>query len=114
MNKKIISALLTIVMTSAALAGCTDGDKEDSGLANTNKVDNAIENASAVADTTGFVYTGEAPITNEGGKLKILAQESNYSFVDIGSAPRFLRRPEYRRNGSFMPMILMKKKYPPY
>lgn len=91
MKKKIISAFLTIVMTSAALAGCTDGDKEDSGLANTNKVDNAIENASAVADTTGFVYTGEAPITNEGGKLKILAQESNYSFVDIGSAPIVLK-----------------------
>ena len=91
MKKKIISAFLTIVMTSAALAGCTDGDKEDSGLTNTNKVDNAIENASTVADTTGFVYTGEAPITNEGGKLKILAQESNYSFVDIGSAPIVLK-----------------------
>ena len=91
MKKKIISAFLTIVMTSAALAGCTDGEKEDSGLTNTNKVDNAIENASAVADTTGFVYTGEAPITNEGGKLKILAQESNYSFVDIGSAPIVLK-----------------------
>ncbi len=91
MKKKIISAFLTIVMTSAALAGCTGGDKEDSGLTNTNKVDNAIENASTVADTTGFVYTGEAPITNEGGKLKILAQESNYSFVDIGSAPIVLK-----------------------
>ncbi len=91
MKKKIVSAFLVILTASAALAGCTGGDNEESGLASTNKVDNAIENASTVADTTGFVYTGEAPITNEGGKLKILAQESNYSFVDIGSAPIVLK-----------------------
>ena len=96
MKKKIISAFLTIVMTSAALAGCTGGDKEESGLANTNKVDNAIENASTVADSTGYVYTGEAPITNEGGRIKILAQE-----------------PEYHPSGSFMPMIPTKRKYRP-
>ncbi len=86
MRKKIMASVLALAMTAALFAGCT-GKDDDTGLANTNKIDSAIENATAVADSTGYVYTGAAPITEEGGTLKILAQESNYEFVDIKNAP---------------------------
>ncbi|MCR5303304.1 MAG: extracellular solute-binding protein [Lachnospiraceae bacterium] len=48
-------------------------------------------NATAVEDTDGYVYTGEAPITKEGGTIKLLAQTSNYPNVDISKAPIVLK-----------------------
>ena len=86
MRRKITVSVLSLAMAAALFTGCT-GDKDNTGLSDTDKIDSAIENASTVADSSGYVYTGEAPITQEGGTLKILAQESNYSFVDIKNAP---------------------------
>ncbi len=93
MKRKLLSALLSLTVISAMLSGCgaKGGNKDDSGLSDTNIVDSAISEATVKADSTGFVYTGEGPVTNEGGTLKILAQNSNYSFVDIGKAPIVLK-----------------------
>ncbi len=81
MKKKFLTVLLAMAMTTVSLAGCT------SGGSGANKVDDAIANAKPVADSDGYTYTGVAPITSVGGTIKILAQNSNYSFVDIGNSP---------------------------
>ncbi len=88
-------------MTLCILTACGEitpgsGSVNDSvtgtgALADTAKVDSAIENASAVEDSSGYIYTGAAPITQEGGTLRILAQESNYTNVDISTAPIVLK-----------------------
>lgn len=104
MKKRVLSVVLSSVMAIGLLAGCGQGGgttdapadtgEEATGtaaLANTEKVDSAIENATAVEDSSGYVYTGEAPITEEGGSIKILAQTSNYSNVDITKAPIVLK-----------------------
>ena len=91
MKKKLVSVVLALAMTGAMLAGCGSGGsgngQENTGLADTDRVDSAIKNATAVEDASGYVYTGEGPITKDGGKIKILAQTSNYSNVDIAKAP---------------------------
>ena len=88
MKKKGLSFILLSALLCGMLAGCGGNDQtESTGLANTDRVDDAIENASAVEDSSGYVYNGEAPITKDGGKLKILAQTSNYPNVDIEKAP---------------------------
>ncbi len=84
MHKKNISIILAMTMTASMLTACngiTSGsgpeDENATGtgaLADTAKIDSAIENASAVEDLSGYIYTGEAPITQDGGTLKILAQ----------------------------------------
>ncbi len=91
--RKIISAVVAISMTGTLLTGCSGAGKQEptTGLANTETVDSAIENAAAVEDSSGFLYTGEAPITEEGGTIKIMAQESNYPNVDISKAPIVLK-----------------------
>ncbi len=81
MKKKLMTVLLALAMTTVSLAGCTSGGSGG------NKVDEAIKNAKPVADAEGYTYTGVGPITSVGGTIKILAQNSNYSFVDIGNAP---------------------------
>ena len=102
MKRRLLSVILASAMTVSLLAGCGAG-AEDAGsgndtgdqteatgtaaLADTSKVDSAIENATEVEDSSGFVYTGEGPITEEGGTIKILARTSNYSNVDITKAP---------------------------
>ncbi|HAF26895.1 MAG TPA: ABC transporter substrate-binding protein [Lachnospiraceae bacterium] len=79
-------------MALTCLCGCGAADEsENTGLANTEKVDSALKNAQATEDTEGFVYTGEAPITKSGGTLKILAQTSNYNNVEIDKAPIVLK-----------------------
>ena len=101
MKNKSIAILISLVMTIGLMAGCGDNADSTGGsdntatgtsaLADTGKVDSAIENATAVEDASGYLYTGEAPITMDGGTLKILAQESNYANVDISKAPIVLK-----------------------
>ncbi len=81
------ASILSVVLAGTMIAGCSSGSQGGSA----NRIDTAIANASPVADSSGFTYTGTAPITSEGGTLTILAQESNYSFVDIGNAPIVLK-----------------------
>lgn len=101
MHKKTISFILVMIINASILTACngvTPGsgptDENASGtaaLADTAKIDSAIENASAVEDSSGYIYTGEAPITQDGGSIKILAQKSNYANVDISKAPIVLK-----------------------
>lgn len=87
MRKKMLPIMLTLAISIGILSGCGQGGGDDSGLADTGGVDNAIKNATAVEDASGYTYTGEAPITKDGGTIKILAQTSNYANVDIAEAP---------------------------
>ena len=95
MKRRYISFALTVTVFTGMLTGCASSesgtDSGSSALADTGKVDSAIENAAAVEDSSGYVYTGEAPITTEGGTIKILAQTSNYANVDIAKAPIVLK-----------------------
>ena len=88
MRKKIMSGILVLAMTVGVLSGCGGGSgQDDSSLADTGAVDKAIKNTTIVEDASGYAYTGEAPITKDGGTIKILAQTSNYANVDIAEAP---------------------------
>lgn len=77
-KKKMMALSLVAAMTAGMLTGCgSDGGSQTSG---------APVKAGG-ADASGYTYTGEAPITKEdGASLKILAQTSNYTNVDIASA----------------------------
>ncbi len=92
MRKKIISVILALTMACGMLTGCgkdggSGGNSDNTGLADTGNVDDAIKNATAVEDASGYVYTGEGPITKDGGTIKIMAQTSNITGVDITQAP---------------------------
>ncbi|MBQ9333881.1 MAG: extracellular solute-binding protein [Lachnospiraceae bacterium] len=100
MYRRSAAVVLSLIMTSFCIAGCGDsvtdtGNNEaatgTNALADTAKVDDAIERASAIEDASGYVYTGDAPITQDGGTIKILAQKSNYANVDITKAPIVLK-----------------------
>ena len=96
MKKRTLSLLMIFTMTAGMVSACgqaasTAQPGENSGLANTEIVDSALESAAAVEDSSGFLYTGEAPITQDGGTLKIVAQKSNYPNVDISKAPIVLK-----------------------
>ena len=98
MKKKVLSMLLASSMVVAMLGGCGGGaepaqpadntQKEEPAPENkTEKVDADIEQAEAKAEDSGYVYEGTAPITQEEGKsIKILAETSNYTNVDIANA----------------------------
>ncbi len=98
MYRRRLAVALIIALTAASLAGCGKSGAGDPGeqtgtsaLADTAKVDSAIKNASAAEDSNGYLYTGEAPITEDGGTIKIMAQKSNYTNVDITRAPIVLK-----------------------
>ena len=93
MRRRIIAGVMVMSMMGTLLAGCDQAAKpaETTGLADTKTVDSAIENAAVVEDSSGYLYTGEAPITEDGGTIKIMAQESNYPNVDISKAPIVLK-----------------------
>lgn len=77
-KNKFLAMSMAAVMAAGMLAGCGSGsDDGNSG------------SSAAVggADSTGYTYAGQAPVTKEdGASLKILAQTSNYTNVDIASA----------------------------
>ncbi len=84
-------------MVMSMMAGC--GSSEPAATTQpaaepenkTEQVDAAIESATTAVEESGFSYTGEGPITEDGGSIKILAQTSNYSNVDITKAPIVLK-----------------------
>lgn len=98
-KKQMIALGLAAAMIAGCLSGCggssgssssgTTGDTSaSSGTSSGTSTDAASDtSASASADASGYTYTGEAPITQDAGAtLKILAQTSNYTNVDIASA----------------------------
>ena len=52
MKKKAIMFFLSMTLTACIFTGCTKSVDEQDGLANTNKIDSAIKNASATEDST--------------------------------------------------------------
>ena len=90
MKKRVLSLVLASSMVMSILAGCGSSAQPQDATTTENKtetVDAAIENASTKVEESGFSYTGEGPISEDGGTIKILAQTSNYSNVDITQAP---------------------------
>lgn len=91
--KKIITMIMVLAMVITSMAGCSGGSKntdtgttEDTG--STAEATQAPADDSTAADAADAnTYTGTAPITTETGKtLKVLAQTSNYTNVDIANA----------------------------
>lgn len=77
-KNKVLAMSMAAVMAAGMLAGCGSGS--DGGNSGSSA-------AAGGADSTGYTYAGQAPITKEdGASLKILAQTSNYTNVDIASA----------------------------
>ena len=80
-------------MVMSMMAGCGSSQSaapstDTAALENkTEVVDAAIEQATTAVEESGFSYTGAGPISEDGGTIKILAQTSNYSNVDITKAP---------------------------
>ncbi|MCR5595514.1 MAG: extracellular solute-binding protein [Lachnospiraceae bacterium] len=99
-KRRIVSTIMVCILIIGTVNGCSqelgnigsvNNEADIDGLADTAIVDEAIEHAAAVEDSTGYVYTGEAPITKDGGSISILAQTSNYANVDITKAPIVLK-----------------------
>ncbi len=82
MRKRQLTALfLATVMAMTTLTAC--GNKEDGGKESGNSQAPEVTKE----DASGYTYTGEGPITkDENASLKIIAQTSNYTTVDIASA----------------------------
>lgn len=79
-KNKVLAMSMAAVLAAGMLAGCGS----DSGSNGGNSGGSATGGGS---DSTGYTYAGQAPITKEdGASLKILAQTSNYTNVDIASA----------------------------
>ncbi|MCR4961242.1 MAG: extracellular solute-binding protein [Lachnospiraceae bacterium] len=91
MKRKIAAIVLSFAMMACLFTGCGKGKDTGTSLANTDTVDSAIKNAMPVEDSTGYLYTGVGPITGEDASLKLMAQESNYTNVDIKKAPIVLK-----------------------
>ena len=89
MKNKALNVIMATALALTSLTAC--GGHDTGGLSDTNLVDRAIDNAAVIEDANGFTYTGEAPVTDEGGTISIMAQKSNYANVDIASAPIVLK-----------------------
>lgn len=75
-KKQVLTLGLAVVMALGMLAGC---DKAESGVGSST--------GNTAAKTDSYNYTGTAPITDDANaSLKILAQTSNYTNVDISKA----------------------------
>ncbi len=89
-KKKIMALGLAVVMAVSCLAGCGKEDGGQNPEDSSQVPSSSSEEASQTEGTEGaggsFTYTGEAPITDTSVTLKILAQTSNYTNVDIASA----------------------------
>ena len=71
-------SMLALLLASSMMAGLLTGCGASGASAN---------KEIGAPDATGYSYAGTAPITKEEGKtLKVLAQTSNYTNVDIASA----------------------------
>ena len=86
--KKIVIAVILLALMVSTFAGCGSTNNTSSTTS-----DNVTAEATKAADPTAGgaaesdAYTGSAPITTEAGQsLKILAQTSNYTNVDITNA----------------------------
>lgn len=78
--RKSVALLLAAAMTASLVTGAGCGSKSDEGSQPTT--------TAGGGEASSFVYTGEAPITDqEGQHVSILAQNSNYTTVDIKAAP---------------------------
>lgn len=88
MNKKRVMALgLATIMIAGSLAGCGNGDGESSSSAGSSSAaSQTASSGNSSESSSDFTYTGEAPITDTSATLKILAQTSNYTTVDIANA----------------------------
>lgn len=76
-KKRVLATSMAAVLAAGMLAACGSGNEGGSGASP----------SAGGADSSGYTYAGEAPITQEdGASLKILAQTSNYTNVDIASA----------------------------
>ena len=85
--KKIITMTLILSMAVSALAGCSGGSKSSDNGTGTTPTASTTQEATVTEAAPSDSYTGSAPITTESGKsLKILAQTSNYTNVDIANA----------------------------
>lgn len=88
-KKQIIALSLVAVMTAGMLTACGSGNDAASSSkpADTSSSSTAATSEAPAADASGYTYTGEGPITkDDGASLKILAQTSNYTNVDIAKA----------------------------
>lgn len=89
-KKKFMALGLAVIMAISTLAGCGTEDGGQSAEGTSQESSASSEGTSQAGGTEGtggnFVYTGEAPITDTPVTLKILAQTSNYTNVDIASA----------------------------
>lgn len=82
-KKKILALGMAAVMAFSCLTGCGNEGNSDSGSSSPATGQQQPSGGSAEG---GFIYTGEAPITDQPATLKILAQTSNYTTVDIANA----------------------------
>lgn len=88
--KKTVVLLLVLAMTVIGLTSCASKSDKPDQVADNKQVSNdnqAASENSKEESTPADSYTGTAPITTETSKtLKILAQTSNYTTVDIANA----------------------------
>lgn len=88
-KKKLMALGLAAIMMVSSLAGCGSDDGGSSSAGGSSAQQSSSGGASSAESTggdSGFTYTGEAPITDESATLKILAETSNYTTVDIANA----------------------------
>lgn len=85
--KKIAALLMAAAMTVSMFAGCGSNTTSTSAGSSTKTSTSTSTVKEQTPTDSGFVYTGAAPITDEAGaSLKILAETSNYTNVDIAKA----------------------------
>lgn len=94
-KKQILALVMVMAMLAGCLSGCgnsssgsSTGGDTSSGSSSAGTTDSSAGTAAEPsADESGYTYTGEAPITQDAdASLKILAETSNYTNVDIASA----------------------------
>ena len=87
-RKNLLALGLAAAMVAGCLTGCgSDSNASDGSSTPAESTGNSAASGGSTGSEGGFAYTGEAPITDEAGaSLKILAETSNYTTVDIANA----------------------------
>ncbi len=87
-KNKVLACLLVAAMAAGTLAGCgSEGGGGSSAPTSGSAGTSGSGSAGSGGADSGYTYTGEAPVTKDAGaSLKILAQSSNYTNVDIANA----------------------------